>query len=161
MRRSLMHSAKHIVFRHVLVLVAVTACSETSAPDDSGNTPVVPGVPSLGANASLNGKRPFPADNPWNQGISNEPVDPNSDALIASCGIRNLHPDFGTTYNGVPNGIPYVVIAGGQARVNVTFTYADESDIGPYPIPRDAPIEGGVNGAGDRHIIIIDRDNWR
>ena len=27
--------------------------------------------------------------------------------------------------------------------VPVTFNYADESDPGPYPIPPDAPIEGG------------------
>ena len=40
------------------------------------------------------------------------------------------------------------------------FKYADESDPGPYPIPPDAPIEGGPNGEGDRHILVLDRDNW-
>jgi hypothetical protein len=121
------------------------------------------GVPDLGANASLRGKRIFPADNPWNQDISAAPVDPNSDNLIASVGLgTTLHPDFGTTYEGAPNGIPYIVVSGTQRRVPITFTaYGEESDPGPYPVPPDAPIEGGPNGTGDRHVIIIDRDNWK
>ena len=48
--------------------------------------------------------------------------------------------------------------AGGAERVPVTFEIADESDPGPYPIPRDAPIEGGPDGDGDRHVIVVDRD---
>src|SRR5215213_4782329 len=42
--------------------------------------------PELGAGASLNGKRLFPADNAWNQDVSHEPADPNSANLIASMG---------------------------------------------------------------------------
>jgi hypothetical protein len=45
--------------------------------------------------------------------------------------------------------------------VPVTFEYADESDPGPYPIPPNPPIEGGPDSEGDRHILIIDRDNHR
>lgn len=60
----------------------------------------------------------FPLDNPWNQDISGAPVDPNSAALIASIGLeRGLHPDFGTVYDGAPNGIPFVVVAGSQPKV--------------------------------------------
>ena len=115
----------------------------------------------LGPGASLGGRRPFPDDDPWNQDISRLPTDPNSDALIPSIGSgKSLHPDFGTTYRGVPNGIPYVVVPGTQPRVPVRFRYADESDTGPYPIPDDAPIEGGVAGRGDRHVIVVDRDGW-
>jgi hypothetical protein len=116
----------------------------------------------LGPGASLGGKRVFPADNPWNQDISREPVDPYSDKLIASIGLdKPLHPDFGTVYEGAPNGIPYVVVAGTQPKVPVEFEYRDESDRGPYPIPKNPPIEGGPNGKGDRHILVIDRDNWK
>jgi hypothetical protein len=43
----------------------------------------------------------------------------------------------------------------------VTFLYADESDPGPYPIPPDAPVEGGAASQGDRHILVIDRDHWK
>lgn len=128
-------------------------------PDDGGTGP----VPDLGAGASLHGKRVFPADNPWNQDISNLPVDPNSANLIAGMGLtRSLHPDFGTVYAGAPNGIPYIVVSGTQARVPITFdAYGDESDPGPYPVSPDAPIEGGPNASGDRHVLVIDRDNWK
>src|SRR5205085_10055252 len=34
--------------------------------------------------------------------------------------------------------------------------YADESDPGPYPIPSNAPIEGGPNSTGDRHVLVVD-----
>ena len=82
---------------------------------------------------------------------------------------RQLHPDFGPP----PYGIPYVVVAGDQARVPVTFDYSDESDAGVpglpgYPIPEEAKtqphfIEGDVPGggsSGDRHLLLIDRDRW-
>jgi hypothetical protein len=119
-------------------------------------------IPDLGSGASLHGKQVFPPDNPWNQDISNSPVDPNSDNLIASIGANtNLHPDFGTVYQGAPNGIPYIVVAGNQTRVPINWTaYGDESDPGPYPVPNSAPIEGGPGSTGDRHVIVIDRDNW-
>jgi hypothetical protein len=96
--------------------------------------------PDLGPGASLHGKQLFPPDNPWNQDISNAPVDPNSAQIIAAIGSdAQLHPDFGTVYRGAPNG----------------------SYRGPYPVPRNAPIEGGANSAGDRHVLIVDRDNWK
>jgi hypothetical protein len=151
----------------LLAALALAACSggSPSSPDNpgGGNTGGGAGVPALGANASLNGKRPFPADNAWNRDISADPVDPNSATLIAACGsaATGLHPDFGTVWNGAPNGIPYVVVSGTQAKVPVSFYYADESDPGPYPIPPDAPVEGGPNGTGDRHVLVIDRDNWK
>jgi hypothetical protein len=120
-------------------------------------------LPSLGPGASLHGRRPFPPDNPWNQDISSSPVDPNSANLIKSIGADDrLHPDFGTVYNGVPNGIPYVVVAGSQPMVPISFrSYGGESDPGPYPVPRDAPIEGGPSSQGDRHVLVIDRDRWK
>jgi len=104
----------------------------------------------------------FPKDNPWNTDISAYPVAPNSDAIIARMNpARGLHPDFGTTWAGVPNGIPFTIVPGDQPRVPVTFDYADESDPGPYPIPPDAPIEGGPTSTGDRHVIVVDRDHWK
>jgi len=121
-------------------------------------------VASLGAGAALNGARPFPADNAWNTDISAAPVDPASATLIASIGLdTGLHPDFGAgLYGGGPIGIPYVVVAGSQARVTIHWTaYGDESDAGPYPVPADAPVEGGAASTGDRHVLVIDRDNDR
>jgi hypothetical protein len=115
----------------------------------------------LGVDQSLQGRQVFPADDPWNIDVSHEPIDPNSAALIASIGLNKpLHPDFGTTYDGAPNGIPYVIVGRNQPRVPIKAEYKDESEPGPFPIPPDAPIEGGPKGTGDRHVLIIDRDNW-
>jgi hypothetical protein len=113
--------------------------------------------------ASVAGQQVFPPDNPWNTDISHFPADPHSDTLIASIGLTTgLHPDFGTLYNGAPNGIPYVIVPGTQPLVSVIFTeYGDESDPGPYPIPPDAPVEGGLGSNGDRHLLVIDRDHGR
>mgnify|MGYP000614637169 CR=1 FL=1 len=116
----------------------------------------------LGINASLHGRRPFPPDNPWNTDISGMPVDPNSERLIASIGMdTGLHADFGTIWNGEPIGMPYVVVSSSQALVPVRFKYASESDPGPYPIPPGAPIQNGPHSRGDRHVLVIDWDNWR
>jgi hypothetical protein len=71
-----------------------------------------------------------------------------------------LFPDFGSgTWNGGPIGIPYVTVPGTQTKYLATFTYADESDPGPYAIPLNAPIEGGSSSTGDRHVIAVDKDN--
>jgi hypothetical protein len=43
----------------------------------------------------------------------------------------------------------------------VSFDYGDESDRGPYPIPRNVPIEGGRQSSGDRHAILVDRSHCR
>jgi hypothetical protein len=99
----------------------------------------------------------FPANNPWNQRIDRLRVAKNSARLIASIGLdRPVHPDFGTVYNGAPNGIPFKVVSGSTRRVPVHFQYADESDRGPYPLPPNAPIEGGARSTGDRHVIVVD-----
>jgi hypothetical protein len=100
----------------------------------------------------------FPPNNPWNQRVDRLPVAPNSTRLIASIGLGDpVHPDFGTVYDGAPNGIPFTVVSNQTRRVPVQFQYADESDRGPYPIPPNAPIEGGPRSSGDRHVILIDR----
>jgi hypothetical protein len=155
----------------LLLLLLLSSCGggalSAGAPTPPGNPPPIPppaghaAIP-LGAGVSLKGNLPFPADNAWNLNISTAPVDPNSANLLAGIGLTTgLHPDFGTVWNGAPNGIPYMVVSGTQAKVPVTFDYADESDPGPYPIPANAPIEGGPTATGDRHILILDRDNWK
>jgi len=107
----------------------------------------------------IDGCQVFPSDNPWNTDISGYPVDPNSANYLASmnASTKNLHPDFGSnpTY-----GIPYITVPGSQPKVPINFTlYGDQSDPGPYPFPSNAPVEGGPGSTGDRHVIVIDRDN--
>ncbi len=136
------------------LLVALCLCSIADGQNCSSMA--------LGQGASLNGFVPFPSDNLWNQDIHAATVDPNSAAIINFIGgTTPLHPDFGAgLYQGNSIGIPYVVVSG-SPFVKVHFTaYGDESDPGPMPIPKDAPIEGYPHpGNGDRHVLALDRDN--
>ncbi len=108
--------------------------------------------------AAVGGCPLFPANNVWNYDISRLPVHPNSANFVAAIGLSShLHPDFGAgLYNGGPIGFPYVVVPGSQPYVAVSFGYAGESDPGPYPIPPNAPIEGGSQSSGDRHVLVVD-----
>lgn len=101
----------------------------------------------------------FPASSHWNQRVDRLPVHPRSDAMVRAIGrSENAHADFGAgRWNGGPIGIPYVVVGRDQPRVPVSFDYAGESDRGRYPIPPDAPVEGGRRADGDRHVIVVDR----
>ena len=136
-------------------LASVSSGARLSPASAAGTAPEVGG--------NLSGLPVFPADNPWNLDISAAPVDANSANLVASMGLTtSLHPDWGTEYGGAPWGIPYVTVSGSQAKLPITYTdYPAESDPGPFPVPADAPIEGGPNGYGDRHVIVVDRDNAR
>jgi hypothetical protein len=105
----------------------------------------------------------FPASSVWNQRVDKLPVAADSATLISSIGLDNgVHADFGSgLYDGSLIGIPYVVVHGRTTpKLRVSFEYADESDKGPYPIPRNVPIEGqpAHGDEGDRHALIVDRD---
>lgn len=102
----------------------------------------------------------FPADNVWKWDISTYQVHPNSAAFLASIGTTaKLHPDFGTVWNGAPIGIPYTIVTKAQLLIPIVYTdYGSESDPGPFPIPLDAPIEGGTASTGDRHVITVDKE---
>src|SRR4051812_22511595 len=94
-------------FASIACCVAIIRLAASSAAEPPDIKP--------GPGASLQGRQLFPADDPWNQDISKEPVDPKSDALVASIGLKkSLHPDFGTVYNGAPSGIPYIVVTKDQ-----------------------------------------------
>lgn len=133
--------------KKILFIIAVCVCFTCAA--DSEVMAVVSSCPIL------------PADNIWNTPVDTLPVDANSSAYITTIGATTgLHPDFGSgLWDGGPIGIPYMEVPGTQPLVPVVFGYDDESDLGPYPIPPDAPIEGGPGSGGDRHILLIDRDN--
>jgi hypothetical protein len=134
--------------RRTLAAVAVLAAAATAA--------IASGHPVAGAP-----KCPvFPKNNPWNQRVDKLPVVKNSAAIVSSIGVDGgLHADFGSgNYGGAPIGIPFTTVSKSQRKVHVSFDYADESDRGPYPIPKNAPIEGGSNSDGDRHVIVVDRD---
>ncbi|MCC6268802.1 MAG: hypothetical protein IT300_14640 [Dehalococcoidia bacterium] len=105
----------------------------------------------------IGGCQVFPQDNAWNHDVSAAPLHANSanyiSRIAALGGNQKLHADFGSdpTY-----GIPYVVVPSTQPAVPITFTaYGDESDPGPYPVPANAPIEGGAASTGDRHVLVL------
>ena len=105
---------------------------------------------------TVGGCEVFPSDNAWNTDISRAPLRANSDAVIAaiqSSGGTRLHPDFG---QNPAYGIPYAIVPASQAEVPIFYDpYGDESDPGPFPIPLDAPIEGGPGSSGDRHVLVV------
>ena len=105
----------------------------------------------------------FPRSNPWNQRVDSRPVAANSAQIINSIGAgTGLHADFGSgLWEGAPIGIPITVVGRRQPKSRVSFEYADESDRGPYPIPRNVKIEGGRSSTGDRHALIVDRSSCR
>ncbi|PYR27011.1 MAG: hypothetical protein DMF98_07225 [Acidobacteria bacterium] len=128
------------------------------------------------ADSILSGMQIFPADNPWNEDISNRPVHPDSAAIIRSIGA-----DKPLGYNLDMN---FVLVPPDQPGVPVRVTmYPAESDPGPFPIPANAPIENwplsrnedrgalpkpGMTlerfqreGTGDRHLIVVDPANHR
>jgi hypothetical protein len=118
----------------------------------------------------------FPPDNPWNQDISSLPVHPGSAKIIASIGA-----DKPLRYN---LDMGFIIVPPTQKRVSVKLLdYPAESDPGPYPVPDNAPIENWPlahnedihalpkrgqtleqlqrEGAGDRHVIVVDPVNGR
>ena len=102
----------------------------------------------------------FPANNAWNERVDTLPVAADSAELISSIGLSTgLHPDFGSgIYDGQPIGIPFDIVSKSTPRSRVAFDYTDESDKGPYPIPKTVHIEGGNASSGDRHALLIDKD---
>jgi hypothetical protein len=128
---------------------------------------------------ALLGQQLFPADNPWNQRITNAPVAANSAGILGNItnlyGDGRLHPDFGQdARNSNPlYGIPYNVVRGNSApKVHVVIdAYSGESDLQDAPVPANAVIEGdfqnapnhtlgyGPGGRGDSHLLVYDVDN--
>ena len=100
----------------------------------------------------------MPADNYWHADVRSLPVHARSAAWVTSLGrTSKFHTDFGSgEWEGAPIGFPYSVVGAGQAKVPISFYYPEDSDAGPYPLPFDAPVEGGSGSDGDRHVLTVD-----
>lgn len=124
-------------------------------PYGTGQDVSIPVAEAKGAGPHIGNCEVLPPDNVWNTPVTSLKKDPKSDAYIASIGPQaKLHPDFGSS---PLSGIPFMNIPPHTRRVHVNFDYSDESDLGNYPIPPNAPIEGGASSDGDRHIILVDQ----
>jgi hypothetical protein len=141
--------------RSSLAVIAALGAAVAGLPFATGASAA--GPPSLGPCPML------PADNVWNTDVSGLPVHPRSDAWIASSGGtgRLIHPDWGPSGGSVAYGIPWQMVDASHQKVNVAFTYASESDPGPYPLGNDTPIEGGAGSTGDRHALVVDSSTCR
>jgi len=147
----------------VALLLAAAAMVALRAADRPGEQSTeAPAVAQSGA-PGLGGCTLLPADDIWNTRIDDLPVHRRSSAWLDSIGLdTGLHADFGSgLWEGAPIGIPYVLVPEDQPAVPMRFEYADESDPGPYPIPTDAPIEGGPHSDGDRHILVVQQGSCR
>jgi hypothetical protein len=138
-----------------LALAVITASSlpSSAAPvrANAARSPMIGGCPV------------FPADNAWNTNISKFPVRSDSKRLVStissSGGRTKLHPDFGG--HGA-YGIPFITVDATQRKWPIHYTaYGNESSPGPFPVPRSAPVEGGSNSSGDRHVIVVQRGTCR
>ncbi len=117
-------------------------------------------LPVTAAPPRIAGCQIFPGENVWNTPVDTLPVHASSATWVTTIGATaSLHPDFGTFYLGAPIGIPFTTVAGSQAPVAISFSEPGESDPGPYPIPPNAPIEGGSASTGDRHVLVLERDS--
>jgi hypothetical protein len=126
------------------------------------------------ADAILAALEVFPEDNPWNTVVSDWPLHPNSQKIVASIGVNKplrYNPDMG-----------FVLVPPDQKKIDLKLvSYPDESDKGPFPIPDNVPIEGWpanykrnpklkgttldavqrdeLKENGDRHAIVVDPTN--
>jgi len=131
-------------------------------PPDSGarSTPDSGSVGVGGTSPSIGGCAVFPANDPWNTRIDDPvayPLDPNAAAYAAEMDPgQTVHPDWGD-WTTDHYGIPWEVVPSTQAEVPITFTQgSDQSDLGPYPLPASARIEGGASDLGDdQHVLVL------
>ncbi len=142
-RRRLLRSAPLIAAVATVSLVA-TSCSEFV------------GIP--GVNCTLT-----PANSFWRANVTQAPTHTSSSTWINSLGsTRGAKADFGSgLWEGGPIGIPYDVVAGSAPKRTITFDYDEDSDHVGYPIPNPPTVEGGMASDGDRHVLMVDKDNCR
>jgi hypothetical protein len=143
-------------------LAKVQAGSSGMAP--SGNR-----VPDLGGFNLL-------ANGPWlreiGRSVIDDPVAPNSDALLAGFGAGKLRIDWSTSTARGGNslyGIPFNVVPGDQPLSPLSLgVYAKESDPGPAPFFAGMSIESWYDPSGkpptpgaikgDHHALVMRRD---
>src|SRR5882672_5594774 len=112
----------------------------------------------------------FPRNNAWNEDISRRPLLANSGAMIAQIFSELFAVGTNSPKLRAFKEMNFVLVPDSQPPVPIRFvTYPEDSDLGPYPIPDNLPIEGWPSqtgtqtleqvqrstSGGDRHSIII------
>ncbi len=139
-------------------LIAPRPASSVGPYPDLGSCTVFPAPP-----ASLSPRAPSLAtEAAWNQNIAKAPRAGNSAKVIAyvdSHGGTAIHPDFGSPR---AYGFPYAVVGAGAKELPIHYTaYGTESSPGPFPVPTNAPVEGGAGSDGDRHVLVVDKSTCK
>jgi hypothetical protein len=142
----------------LLLTVGAGPVGAAPPPGNLGSCTVFPAPP-----ASTSPRAPSLAtEAAWNQNISKAPRAGDSAKVIAyidSHGGDAIHPDFGSPR---AYGFPYAVVGAGAKKLPIHYTaYGAESSPGPFPVPANAPVEGGARAEGDRHVLVVDRSTCK
>ena len=143
-------------------LVALTGClpkDRIPSPQRTSTPPLRvpvshpdPPTSPAGTAPTFGGCQLFPADNAFNTRIDGLAVRSDSATVIArttSLGANHMQFDV---YSDPAYGMYPISVPQSQALVPITYDqYGSDSDPGPFPIPLDAPQEGG----GDKHILVV------
>ena len=144
-----------------LAAVVLSSCNIPRLPFPSVASSNVGSRSQVAPNAShsptIAGCPVMPSNNAWNEDVSKLPVRRDSATLVntisATGGKTMLHADFG---GGGAYGIPFMIVPAKQKKEPIHYTaYGDESSAGPFPIPPNAPVEGGASSSGDRHVLVV------
>ncbi len=157
MSKSFRSLSPFLIFLLLLALLFLPSSASTRA--SSLDSPFFLPFISNANGPTMSGCPVFPSDNVWNTPIDSLPVDAHSAQYINSLGAStHFHADFGSgLWDGAPIGIPYIVVPASQPKVAINYIwYGNESDPGPFPVPANAPIEGGPASDGDRHVLVLE-----
>ncbi|MFE9500576.1 hypothetical protein [Streptomyces collinus] len=139
------------------ILTGTVVATASAAPDSSTADRF---KTSKSSKASVLGCPMAPASSIWRKKVSNLKPALKSRTYVNSIGNnKTLKADFGSgNWEGHPIGIPVTSYDPKAPSQRVSFTWASESDKGPYPIPQGAKIEGGTDAPrdSDRHVIVFD-----
>jgi hypothetical protein len=156
-----------------VALVAASLSQENAKSSSGRPRPMLPPIKepvmfnTREADAILAALQVFPADNAWNEDVSDRPLLKNSKEMIAKVGVDGklaVNLDMG-----------FILVPPEQKKVDVKIaknsgeSYAGESDKGPFPVPDNMPVEDWRPDGktkledvqrstknGDRHSIVID-----
>jgi hypothetical protein len=125
------------------------------------------------ADAILSALEIFPENNPWNLVVSDWPLHPNSQKMVATIGANKP-----LRYNPDMN---FMLVPPNQKKTDVKVSYTEESDKGPFPVPDNMIVEGWPlayklhakfkgftfddmqrdkqSDNSDRHAIVVDPTN--
>jgi hypothetical protein len=126
------------------------------------------GTPSSGP--TIAGCPLFPSDYPYNQDISQTPLDPGSATYITNLKSRApviRRPGGGGEYNNVvPSSQPDVSVqfnsGGGSYGFDPTDTFYHSSQAsGSAPIPANVLFEGTIGATGDHHMMVVQQGTCR